>query len=67
MEITGLGGQYITTEQDGNFFLYVERADQYQIKVEDVDGELNGSFQPLDTLITCPDDQSYLDVVLELK
>ncbi|MFO7617937.1 MAG: hypothetical protein R6V75_11880 [Bacteroidales bacterium] len=64
--IVGHGG-YQFTETDGTFSFYTERTDELRVTFTDMDGELNGSYQPLDTLVTCPVDRDFVDLTVELK
>jgi hypothetical protein len=59
--------QYQLTDEGGNFSLYTETADKYNIRFEDIDAAQNGSFVAKDTLLTKIDKTVYLNIALEEK
>ena len=59
--------QFEYTNADGKFSLYTETADNYKLKFEDIDSNLNGLFDVKDTLLTKIDKTVYLRIALVEK
>ena len=59
--------QYQYTDEDGNFSFYTEDSDIYNIKIEDTDNTINGTFTGKDTVLQAIDRRVYLDILLEEK
>ena len=64
--LTGFGG-YQFTETDGTFSFYTERMSEFHFTFADMDGALNGTYQPKDTVVTCPDSEETIDLQIELN
>lgn len=59
--------QYAYTDEAGFFSFYIENADTYRLKFVDLDSDQNGSYIPVDTVLTGIDKSIYLNIVLKEK
>jgi hypothetical protein len=59
------GIQYTSTNDEGRFGFYTERAEQLRISFIDIDSEENGVFSTKDTLLVNFPDAIYLDILLD--
>ena len=60
-------GQYTQSAADGTYSMYCEKLSQYRLTFSDTDGNLNGQYQELDTLVQLPDKADKLTVDILLK
>ena len=59
--------QYVHTNEQGRYSLYTERADNYSIKFQDIDSELNGAYIDKDTTFVKFEEGTILDIALDVK
>jgi len=59
--------QYTNTDENGRFEMYCPRQDNYQLRFADVDGNENGAFLDLDTVLNLIPEQEVLTVDVKMK
>jgi hypothetical protein len=57
--------QYQLTDTDGRFYFYIQEADSYRIRFDDIDESIHGEFYSRDTVLAAIDDNTYLEIVME--
>lgn len=59
--------QYVLTDNEGKFDLYMEHMDRFALWFRDIDEAENGTYTDRDTLVENPGDKVYLEIELEDK
>jgi len=59
--------QYEITDSEGKFRIYASEDSEYKILFEDIDADKNGSFLPGDTVVRIVDENTFLNVSLDVK
>ena len=60
-------GQYVQSNQDGDFSIYCERVPEYNLVISDMDGTQNGKYAACDTTVQLTDQAESLTVNIEMK
>lgn len=58
---------YQLTDDDGRFSFYTEYRDRFTVQCSDIDSSQNGSYRPMDTVVSSQSESLFLTLMLDDK